>query len=1086
MPFCFSYTRGLAQASSVLEPWRRACGLIFALLCIAVCSVGVQKSAFAADDQQWAILASPEVERSGLGELLTVELSRSLILVERESIQDVLNEVELSQFGAAREVGLRLRVGPEFKADRLIVLTVEEVSKDTRNLKCVICDTQFGTRLLIERKRWPPEGETDGLAKELASLVDAVRRRFASGVQQIVGVQPLLSRNLLHNYDYLQQGLATLLMESLLEYPGVAVLELEEYRALGDELRLNAVHLEDRAILQLVEGEFESTEQGVAVAPAELKLNVTLSVTGADERTLRRAGESLRQITEWLRDEVPRSLLESSLTSGQTLSAGEQFARLAERADAFSDIALWEEAIALRESVLLLKDDFLQNLKLIGDYHRCVEMVTERNRVSRNEWLTAMKRSREDVEAYNLKLDDRLLPLLERYSQLITRRISAGDLNMEEGGILWSSAYMRIGNVHSPAAFVRVHELRRQLFRDNIRRLRDLDTDIRDGEPLAEILYPHRVSREVLARTPGRPSLRWTNIAMGYAHHLEAHNVFLGKPFSSQRMFDDVEHFLREASPWPVPTFIRYAFPLNALRSHSGDFDQLCDRGPVTREEFDQFYQRLADSQDELLQWYGRVGLLGRRLKPEMNGPQKSLDAALLDDIEQLQREILEYCRHTPGTGEAGAFAVGMLDETLGIITQGRNPWLQSQAPQEAARIAKIYGDDEHGLPIRQLPVTKQIKFEPLRGQRATWDALVACGSSLDVVYKDFELWLMPRPGVLQSILTTNSKARDYIQKVHWDGRWIWVTTRTSGLRVFTPAGQLVGHLPMMSSLDGDVSSGTTGIAALPPGNPESMRPSAYFADYAYRPAGGDPAFQICPIGDGRCVAVGQFGTGQRSWVCSLKLTDSGEWTVKLVHSAVRVAKVDVFAPTVSMDSVFRPQYLVPAELPGRETRRVVVIGRGYFRTPPLVLDPEADQVSVFTLPFQSFRNGFDNVPIINGSLAHGPFSMSEKVANDGEAVVNWQGASSQLVPYRDGWYRLHRDPLSVEWLPFEDEQLKPPYVLFATSSHFGPIVWRPEGEIRRVMIEPASERVLRTPVRVSVPVNGSGFVVPRKEQPSK
>ncbi len=502
----------------------------------------------------------------------------------------------------------------------------------------------------------------------------------------------------------------------------------------------------------------------------------------------------------------------------------------------------------------------------------------------------------------------------------------------------------------------------------------------------------------------------------------------------------------------------------------------------MTREEFDQLYQRLADSEDELMSWYGRVGLLGRRLKPEMNGPQKSLDAALLYDIDRLKRDLLEYCRRHPRTGSAGALAVEMPAEALGIITQGRNPWLRSRAPQEAARIARLYGDDEHGLPIEQLPITRQVRIVPMNSHRATWDALVACGPSLDAVYKDFELWLMPRPGVLQSILTTNSKTRDYIQKVHWDGRWIWVTTRTSGVRVFTPSGRLVGHLPMMSPVDENIVGGSSSVAALPPGHPDSMRPSAYFAGYPYRPSGGQPAFLICPIGDGRCVAVGQFGPGKRSWVCSLKLADSGDWTVKLVHSAVRVAKVDVLAPTLEIDAVFHPQYLVPAELPGREPRRVVVIGRGYFRTPPLLLDPETDKVSVSTLPFQTFRKGFYGVPIVNGRLAHGPFSMEEEVAPESLNGVNWQGPSRQLVPSREGWFRLHRQPLGYEWLPFADENLKPPFVLFAASSHFGPIVWRPDGEISRVVIEPASERLRTKPVREKVPVNGGGFLTRRKQ----
>ena len=55
---------------------------------------------------KWAILASPEIRQAGVSDLLFVELAKQrLDLVEREQLDKLLKEVELSQLGGAEGMG---------------------------------------------------------------------------------------------------------------------------------------------------------------------------------------------------------------------------------------------------------------------------------------------------------------------------------------------------------------------------------------------------------------------------------------------------------------------------------------------------------------------------------------------------------------------------------------------------------------------------------------------------------------------------------------------------------------------------------------------------------------------------------------------------------------------------------------------------------------------------------------------------------------------------------------------------------------------------------------------------------------------
>ena len=72
----------------------------------------------------------------------------------------------------------------------------------------------------------------------------------------MVAVSPFLSKNFLHDYDNLQEVYARLLEAGLTQLPNVAVIEIEEARAIGRETALTGSAPLDRPTPLLVEGEY--------------------------------------------------------------------------------------------------------------------------------------------------------------------------------------------------------------------------------------------------------------------------------------------------------------------------------------------------------------------------------------------------------------------------------------------------------------------------------------------------------------------------------------------------------------------------------------------------------------------------------------------------------------------------------------------------------------------------------------------------------------------------------------------------------------------------------------------------------------
>ncbi len=162
--------------------------------------------AFKPSFRRWAVICSKEAQRAGLGDLVTAELGslKGLKLVEREQLEAATKELELAAVGESPAAATRLKMGQLLGADALLMLSLEG-SDPNRALKVVVSECLCGARLRIAYLPYD-RSKADGLPRACAEIVVQVCGHFAGGIRQIVGVSPLLSKNLVdglqrHVYD---------------------------------------------------------------------------------------------------------------------------------------------------------------------------------------------------------------------------------------------------------------------------------------------------------------------------------------------------------------------------------------------------------------------------------------------------------------------------------------------------------------------------------------------------------------------------------------------------------------------------------------------------------------------------------------------------------------------------------------------------------------------------------------------------------------------------------------------------------------------------------------------------------------------
>lgn len=215
--------------------------------------------------KRWAILPSEEARHTHIPDLLFVQLSEidSIELVEREELNAALQESSLNRALGAQGVNERLRLGRLLQADALVIVDLvvkehddnQDQTKPKKQLRIVICETNTGARLQQYVQPYT-ENNAEQCSSSICSLIDQVRTKYASGIRQVIGVAPLVSQNLVHDWDYLQSGLANVIHQGISVLPGVAVIEMEEVRAIRRELGITADGNISRKTPVLIEGKY--------------------------------------------------------------------------------------------------------------------------------------------------------------------------------------------------------------------------------------------------------------------------------------------------------------------------------------------------------------------------------------------------------------------------------------------------------------------------------------------------------------------------------------------------------------------------------------------------------------------------------------------------------------------------------------------------------------------------------------------------------------------------------------------------------------------------------------------------------------
>ncbi len=321
-------------------------GLAFVLLPIIL--AGTAEAA-----PRWAVLTSGSVQRSGVGNLLTVRLSEldGIELVERDEVEKVLREQELGALVENAATGRPRKIARLLRAERLLVID-GSWTQSRAELRIVIDDTVIGARLFDEPLT-VSKPDPEKVCSMAVDLLEDSMRRFPEGIRSAIAVPFFVSKGLEKRHDSLQQEYAKVVSQSLMRAPGIAVVSLDELQNIRAELALSSSEI-NRVVPLQVNGEFTVLPAPKAETP-QCHLTVTISDGASTLETIDHPSIELPQVRELLVGSVTeRILAKVGDDSVQPMSMAEQEAALAARADRFVEYGAYPLAIKLREAILLL------------------------------------------------------------------------------------------------------------------------------------------------------------------------------------------------------------------------------------------------------------------------------------------------------------------------------------------------------------------------------------------------------------------------------------------------------------------------------------------------------------------------------------------------------------------------------------------------------------------------------------------------------------------------------------------------------------------------------------------------------------
>jgi len=684
--------------------------------------------------RRWALMATDEVAKSGLPDLLTVELSRneSLELVERESLQAATRELQLAALMKADHVSQRLQLGQTLRANALMILSFER-QMDRPVLYVVVCDADLGVRLWQGTFAYKDKADVEKLVQHCAATVDEVRQRFAGGIQHIIAAPPFLSEDFEQHFDYLQTRWSDLLGNSLMAHAGVAVVEIEEARAILRELETTLSGGLKRPIATVVKATYR-----VAPPDKDQQRHVDLHIElahGNDQREQVDKTLKLEAVGPWLAQDFARRLLAASESRVPALSLKVQRETLGRHAQRFAELGNWEQSTSLREAALVLDPhDALQRARLISEYqHRFqADLIQNWHPARFAKPLPPQPRQR----ALRLAAHDYGVGL-EHLAYLIRNRLLG---RVDALGILgkhtwypppYAFAAALPGDPPKFEAMQPACMAQREFLRDVYPLISELPAGRRLPEHLSDPFY-------------------------GEQHVLTNHVVsdVMFNSFSAESLTG-----LRDLLTRNLPANARTSSNLAGLFS----FEYVPQPGDDNYFAWMDLLTDLSASQRESARLYGHFALAVDHRKQHKSG----------DQLEQLLEEMRR---------------IGRSDDPLFDVIN-----LKLMRPQRQPTVAPAAA-----LPRGSFGPLGRMHLEPIalavEGGGDTDESpliigMLRCGQR-DVYWTKDRFFVMHEPGVLRELKLTESRAKHALfWEVAWDGECIWLHAFGQGILVVRPDG---------------------------------------------------------------------------------------------------------------------------------------------------------------------------------------------------------------------------------------------------------------------------------------------------------
>lgn len=1003
--------------------------------------------------QRWAVIGDVASRESGLSDLVHAELAQfaKIELVEREELQLAIQELELSQLHTASQSGQRLQLGSLVKADALLLL-----SSGTHDgqpfVRVVTCDCGSGARLAYEQFS-SSTPKIDELANHVAEVVSQTLARFPAGVQRLITVSPFVAKDFVHDFDHLQNACAAWLSEVLAQQPGLAVVELDEARAIGRELSITASELADRFRPLFIEGEYSSSK---AVDSKVSTFRISVLARDANEVVLEIPGHELKlgELSDWLKNTAGTGIVEHLAqrpSKPRSINRIEQVRLLTTRADRFSRLGAYQQAIALREAAILLKTDAATELSIVRDYEALLRgryLESAKWKDNRRRWPKTFVQP----ESWESRFagDMLLYRAVSSHCHFLLRDPTTNPSDYDE---IFDALFYRLPEAaYLPNRVQEVLELRDASFWKAVDSLSALSR----SEHRASLEFGGSGKRIVSQGDARTRYEKWVARSFYYLFHLRAnvHLYGLGMVWRTDDTLDVFKRFLVESRLPECPSAQITRFCISTQNDGLVSFVQ---QGKIARAALAKLRTTLSSSDDLVWQFYGRC--LESSIRWQLrNGDTEERRQLRTAELKSLEAWLIRW-------QEAHSDAAQFARSSAVMVRRSRQ--LEQSLPATSER---------HGWPATLRPISGSDPFPKLRFEklpvRADWRQLTPCTPEFDVVWSSDSVARLDSNGQ-SALLYKAEDSNDPICRVVWDGQFLWVGSGISGVRILSEHGRLLADIPQGQ---GD-SIGRSGLPAWEPNRVTSGSSGRQTDASQYH------TFQLTPVSPGRCLVTARYGKLDRRWIAIIDF-DAGDWRVAVLNeSAVRVT--NAASTGISTDDSLMPKWFLPlpAKAGGEATK--ILMGRGLFNSnrakrPPLLIDIESRKVTSLThdvvVPALGpvrptiFADSFAIIPDYFGcwllkpsretqsgwSSQEIPYQMNGSDRDDslpwgvvsGKKVIFPGPVWRSLDPDTGHLERVNAEPLAMQWA-FED---------YAASGPFGFVAWNRGDHLYRVHLEETAQ----------------------------